>query len=101
MGIWLRELAGWIILGLGLLAVYLIYSFLVNRWIIEAGILSMSTFLLLRTGTHLLKVATAARAAGKPVRPTAKTAGKARSMTASATPTGRPWATVVPGPKVK
>lgn len=62
MTVWLRELAGWILLGTGVAAFGMCYTvFLLNRRIIEAAMLTFIAFIIFRGGLHLLKVATAAR----------------------------------------
>ena len=98
MSVWLREVAGWILLGLGVAAYAMLYLFLLNRWFLEGGILAFAGFTLLRTGTHLLKVATAARAAAG-VRAAAVAAKAPRMVGGSAEVVGRPRASVLPGPK--
>jgi hypothetical protein len=65
----LRELIGWVLLGIGLAAFAVVYFvFLLNRWILEAVILGMIGFAVFRAGMHLLKVAMAARAAKEMLR---------------------------------
>lgn len=100
MSVWLREIAGWIFLGLGVAAYAMVYLFLLNRWFLEGGILAFAGFMLLRTGTHLLKVATAARAAFG-IRKEAAQAKSPRALNPAATQaaSGRPRASVLPGPK--
>jgi hypothetical protein len=77
MSAWARELAGWVLLGIGLAAFAVCYVvFLLQRRILEAGALGFMGFTVFRGGLHLLKVAVAARAAieaGKPL-PAAKPA---------------------------
>ena len=63
MRFWLRELAGWLLIGLGLYVFFTCYTILVTRQpqLLEAGPLTFIGFILFRGGIHLLKVATAAR----------------------------------------
>jgi hypothetical protein len=65
MRFWMRELAGWVLIGLGLYAFYLSYRLLVaeepGHYIVEAGPVTFIGFILFRGGIHLLKVAVAAR----------------------------------------
>lgn len=69
MSIWLRELAGWVLLGTGLAAFGMCYYvFLLNRRVIEAAGLTFIGFVIFRAGLHLLKVAIAARIAHAPSR---------------------------------
>jgi len=58
---WLREIAGWLLIGLGLLAFVIVYEFCDRRAIFEAGILAVVGIFIFRGGIHLLKVAVAAR----------------------------------------
>ncbi len=61
MNFWVREVAGWLLLLLGLAAFGLtVYLLLSNHWI-EAGLPSLIGIFLFRGGIHLLKVAVAAR----------------------------------------
>jgi hypothetical protein len=73
MRFWLREIIGWLLVGLGLLTFYLCWV-LLNRvlpgegggltpWpgLIEVGPLAFIGFIIFRGGIHLLKVAVAAR----------------------------------------
>jgi hypothetical protein len=64
MRYWLRELAGWLIVGVGLLLIYVAYSMLEDYRtprILEAWPLVIAGIFVFRGGIHLLKVAVAAR----------------------------------------
>jgi hypothetical protein len=64
MRYWLRELAGWLIVGVGLLLIYLAYVMLeyyATPRILEAWPLVIAGIFVFRGGIHLLKVAVAAR----------------------------------------
>ena len=63
MRFWLRELAGWLLVGLGLLVFYVCFSLLLSDrpYILEAGPLTLIGIIIFRGGIHLLKVAVAAR----------------------------------------
>jgi hypothetical protein len=63
MRFWLRELAGWLLVGLGLLVFYVCFSLLLTDrpYILEAGPLTLIGIFIFRGGIHLLKVAVAAR----------------------------------------
>jgi hypothetical protein len=61
MRFWLRELAGWLLVGLGLLVFYACFALLVNHYITEAGPLVLVGIFIFRGGIHLLKTAIAAR----------------------------------------
>jgi hypothetical protein len=63
MRFWIRELAGWLLIGLGLYVFFVCYVILVSQGphLLEAGPLAFIGFIIFRGGIHLLKVATAAR----------------------------------------
>jgi hypothetical protein len=65
MRFWIRELAGWLLIGLGLYLFFVCYVILINQGpqprLLEAGPLTFIGFIVFRGGIHLLKVATAAR----------------------------------------
>ena len=63
MRFWIRELAGWLLIGLGLYVFFACYVILMNQGphLIEAGPLTFIGFVIFRGGIHLLKVAMAAR----------------------------------------
>ena len=74
---WLRELMGWLLIGLGLLAFGACYFVLIlNGKIFAAGPTVLMGIFLFRGGIHLLKVAVAARLCQQPEpkRPRAATA---------------------------
>ena len=101
MGVWVREVLGWVLLGVGLAAFAMCYVvFLLNRWIIEAFIAAFIGFTIFRAGIHLLKVATAARAARDIKRELAPTGGATRKVrpVLAEQASGRPRKSVLPGP---
>jgi hypothetical protein len=63
MRFWVRELAGWLLVGLGLFLFYVCVAILLTDRprIIEAGPLTLIAVIVFRGGIHLLKVAVAAR----------------------------------------
>jgi hypothetical protein len=61
MRYWLREVAGWFVVVLGLFVFYLCYDLLRHRQIVETGTLSVIGIFLFRGGIHLLKMAVAAQ----------------------------------------
>ena len=64
MRYWIREVAGWLIVGIGLSLIYLAYDMLANNYpprILEAWPLVIGGIFVFRGGIHLLKVAVAAR----------------------------------------
>ncbi len=63
MRYWIRELAGWLIVGIGLLLIYVAYE-MCDRYqprILEAWPMAICGIFVFRGGIHLLKVAVAAR----------------------------------------
>jgi hypothetical protein len=97
MTYWLREIAGWLLILLGLIAFYQAYDLLLRKRIFEAVPLTFAAFIIFRGGIHLLKVAVAAhaarglRASAAPVVKRAKPTTRAIGPTASAS--------VLPGPR--
>ncbi len=61
MRYWIRELAGWLLVGLGLLVFYACYELLLGGRYAETGTLTVIGIFLFRGGIHLLKMAVAAR----------------------------------------
>lgn len=63
MRFWIREIAGWLLVGLGLFIFYICLAILLrpNPWIFEAGAITVIGIIVFRGGIHLLKVAVAAR----------------------------------------
>jgi hypothetical protein len=62
MRFWFRELAGWLLVGIGLIVFYLCFDLLVNNHaILQTGPLLVIGIIVFRGGIHLLKVAVAAR----------------------------------------
>ncbi len=104
MGVWVREILGWVLLGVGLAAFAMCYAvFLLNRWIIEAIIAAFLGVTIFRAGLHLLKVATAARAARDVKRELAPAGGATRRVRPGLAqpPAGRERPSVLPGPTAR
>jgi hypothetical protein len=57
----MREIMGWLLVGLGLLVFYLCFLLLLDHYLVEAGPLTLIGIIIFRGGIHLLKVAVAAR----------------------------------------
>lgn len=100
MAVWFREIAGWLLLLLGLGtfgACY--YQFVIEKKVIVAAFLLMIGFWVFRGGQHLLKVAIAARMCRE-----ATAAGK-QKMAVRAIARGKPMAETrsitMPGPAKK
>ncbi len=82
MRFWIRELAGWVLVLLGLVAFGVSFWMLKQHYWIEAGVPSLIGFFVFRGGIHLLKVAVAARIclqAQEKLRPTRPTEPASRS----------------------
>jgi hypothetical protein len=95
----LRELIGWVLLGIGLAAFAVVYFvFLLNRWLLEAIVLGMIGFAVFRAGMHLLKVAMAARAAKEAMQqPELPEAPRPLRLPQQRASYGQPRPSVVPG----
>ncbi|CAN5324144.1 hypothetical protein BH11PLA2_BH11PLA2_00940 [soil metagenome] len=63
MTLWLREILGWCLLGVGLAVFLLVYQSLMAKRIIDCVPLTFIGYTIFRGGLHLIKVATAARIA--------------------------------------
>lgn len=63
MRFWVREIAGWLLVGLGLFLFYIVLTITLTErpWLITAGPLTLIGIIVFRGGIHLLKVAVAAR----------------------------------------
>ena len=61
MTYWVREIAGWLLVGVGLLMFLAVYDLCESRRIFDAGLVMVPGIFVFRGGIHLLKVAVAAR----------------------------------------
>ena len=61
MTYWIREIAGWLLVAMGLYIFLLVYEHLQLRRPVDGGILAIIGVFVFRGGIHLLKVAVAAR----------------------------------------
>jgi hypothetical protein len=61
MRFWTRELAGWLLVGLGLFVFWKCYVLLMDHYFLQGSSLTVVGFIIFRGGIHLLKVAVAAR----------------------------------------
>jgi hypothetical protein len=61
MRFWLREIAGWLLVGVGLYMGYLVYLLALGHHLVELWALAIFGIFVFRGGIHLLKVAIAAR----------------------------------------
>jgi hypothetical protein len=97
MSYWVREIAGWLLILVGLYAFYEMYDFLLRKRIFEAMPLAFVGFVIFRGGIHLLKVAVAAQAA-RHVRENVSQPAKRAQVTARAIGPTAPK-NVLPGPR--
>jgi len=58
---WIREVAGWALLGLSLYIISLAISFVNNRQVFEAGTVMWAALLVMRCGMLLIRLNTVAR----------------------------------------
>lgn len=97
MSYWAREIAGWLLIAVGLLAFYQAYDLLLRKRIFEAVPMTFVGFVIFRGGIHLLKVAVAAQAARHIQAAIAQPAKRARPAARPIGPT--PAKNVLPGPQ--
>ncbi|MGL4553931.1 MAG: hypothetical protein ACRC33_22455 [Gemmataceae bacterium] len=60
---WAREVAGWLLVAVGLVMFAIVHDYCERRWIFDAAIMAVVGIFVFRGGIHLLKVAIAARIA--------------------------------------
>lgn len=58
---WTREIAGWVLIVLGLAVFWEVYDLAAQYKVFEVGVLTVVGIFIFRGGIHLLKVAVAAR----------------------------------------
>ena len=63
MSYWLREIAGWCLILIGLGIFWQAYQLLLVKWLFQAGLMILMGLIVFRGGIHLLKVAVAAQSA--------------------------------------
>jgi hypothetical protein len=97
MSVWVREVAGWALVLLGLILFGEACLFVINKRIFSAGPFLFAGFVVFRGGLHLVKVATAARACQSAAEPVAARPVARAVRTRSFQP-GTPRGNVVPGP---
>lgn len=97
MSYWVREIAGWVLVALGLFAFWQAYDLLLRKRVFEAGPMTFVGFIVFRGGIHLLKVAVAAQAARGVTATAAPAAKRVRPVARPVGPT--PTKTVLPGPQ--
>ncbi|QEL13897.1 hypothetical protein [Limnoglobus roseus] len=97
MSVWVREVAGWALVLLGLIFFGEACLFVINKRLFSAGPFLFAGFVIFRGGLHLVKVATAARACRD-----VETPAPLRQVLRVARPKtfnpGTPRGGVVPGP---
>src|SRR5947209_2065970 len=96
---WSREVAGWVVILIGLWLFWATYQKLGVKRLFEAAPMAFMGFVVFRGGVHLLKVAVAAQAARSLPEASAQPATRkaSRLPTRSVAPT--PVKSVVPGPR--
>jgi hypothetical protein len=99
MSYWWREVAGWVLVLLGLFAFWRAYDLLLGKRVFEAGPLVVVGIIVFRGGIHLLKVAVAAQAARAMPEPTKQTTRRHVGVDRPYAPTD--VKKVKPGPKPK
>lgn len=62
MGLFIRELIGWLLLALGLNVFRISFAYLNSRQVVEAAVAAVIGIFIFRGGLQLLKIAVAARA---------------------------------------
>lgn len=97
MSYWVREIAGWVLVVLGLLAFFEAYNLLLRKRVFEAGPMTFVGFIVFRGGIHLLKVAVAAQAARGATAAATPAVKRPRPVARPVGPT--PAKTVLPGPQ--
>jgi hypothetical protein len=98
MSYWVREIAGWVLIVIGLVIFWNAYALLLNKRVFEAGPVTFMGFIVFRGGVHLLKVAVAAQAAQVVANrgtPTTRRPGRPSGRPVGPTPAKA----VLPGPK--
>jgi hypothetical protein len=97
---WTREIAGWLLILLGLYFFWQSYNNLMRGWIFQATPLTFVGFIVFRGGIHVLKVAVAAQAARSlpgVAQPTARRITRIPTRVVGPTPAQ----SVIPGPKTR
>lgn len=61
MTLWLREIAGWLLLGLSLFMIWKVYDYCQRRWILEVWPWTILAIFVFRGAIQLLRTAVAAR----------------------------------------
>jgi hypothetical protein len=97
MTYWIREIAGWVLIVLGLWAFYQSYDFLVRKRILDAFPLAFMGFIIFRGGVHLLKVAVAAQVARSVREEVSQPVKRARATARPIGPTSAQ--SILPGPQ--
>lgn len=67
MGLYVREVIGWLLVGLGLTLIGFVLFLALRRDVLEALAVSLPATVVFRAGIALVRLATAARLASQPV----------------------------------
>lgn len=100
MNVWVREVAGWALVLLGLILFGEACLFVINKRIFSAGPFLFAGFVVFRGGLHLVKVATAARAC-RDATPAPAPRAVARPVRGRSYTPGTPRGAVEPGPAAR
>jgi hypothetical protein len=94
MRFWVREVAGWVLVLLGLFVFYICLGILLTdgSWLLESIPLMIIGIVVFRSGIHLLKVAVAARVCLQAQARLREETGRVRERTDSRFPSRRPGA---------
>jgi hypothetical protein len=65
IGIWIREIIGWVLVAVGLILIGFVLKLALDRAVIEAAALSLPGTIVFRAGISLVKVASAGRIAAR------------------------------------
>lgn len=65
MFLWMREIAGWILVAIALFQIRVALNYVSNRQVVEAAVVGFILLALLRAGVLLIRMSTAARIALK------------------------------------
>jgi hypothetical protein len=96
---WSREIAGWVLILVGLWLFWRTYDLLTLKRLLEAGPSAFIAFVVFRGGIHLLKVAVAAQAARALPESSAVPHTRKASRLAVRPIAPTPAKSVIPGPK--
>lgn len=65
IGLWIREIIGWVLVAVGLILIGFVLNLAINRAVIEAAALSLPGTIVFRAGISLVKISAAGRIAAR------------------------------------